>query len=280
MILLSKNLILSPLLNDYLNKFKLNESKKNCLQNYLLKNLFKKSFSYLNNENDKNELFNEYYLYIDKHHENNFYEKEINEILKDKNFIELLNEIIKSKVMKNAYINISDWYKTNGKKDLYDEINDNNDEKVKQDKSNENEEIYKYENIINKENILINKRFFISYYYKFCDILKTLDFSKIFITMTLPKTIKGFTFRFLKIILNYNGIELYTNNKFDTNELLKAYLIFVIIHEINHFIKRYFNKDVAYDLCRTPKINELDEGYFDDVQAAKQAGLRIQNKLR
>ena len=162
--------------------------------------------------------------------------------------------------MKNAYINISDWYKTNGKKDLYDEINDNNDEKVKQDKSNENEEINKNKNIINKENNLINKRFLISYYYNFCDILKTLDFSKIFITMTLPKTIKGFTFRFLKIILNYNGIELYTNNKFDTNELLKAYLIFVIIHEINHFIKRYFNKDIAYDLCRTPKINELDEG--------------------
>ena len=79
--------------------------------------------------------------------------------------------------------------------------------------------------------------------------------------MNLPKVIKGFTFRFLKIILNCYGIEINLSNpNHNWDELLKAYLIFVIIHEQNHFIKRYFNEEIDYNLCRTPKINDINEG--------------------
>ena len=40
---------------------------------------------------------------------------------------------------------------------------------------------------------------------------------------------------------------------------MKAYLIFIIIHEQNYFIKRYFNENIAYESCCTPKINVLNE---------------------
>ena len=78
--------------------------------------------------------------------------------------------------------------------------------------------------------------------------------------MNLPKTIKGFTFRFLKIVLNSRGIKLNLDNTANISILLKAYIIFVIIHEQNNFIKRYFNKGVNTKLCNTPKINGFDEG--------------------
>ena len=78
--------------------------------------------------------------------------------------------------------------------------------------------------------------------------------------MNLPNTIKGFTFRFLKIVLNSRGIKLNVDNTANTSILLRAYLIFVIIHEQNNFIKRYFNKGVNTKLCNTPKINGYDEG--------------------
>ena len=83
--------------------------------------------------------------------------------------------------------------------------------------------------------------------------------------MNLPKTIKGFTFRFLKIVLNCNGLKFQINEQaqkdYDrVDNLLKAYLIFIIIHEQNHFIKRYLNKGVYFNLYNTPKINEVNEG--------------------
>ena len=83
--------------------------------------------------------------------------------------------------------------------------------------------------------------------------------------MALPKTIKGFTFRFLKIVINSEGIEFerVNNNKLI---LLQAYLIFVIIHELNHFLKRYFNIDEPNDLCHSPKIS----GFDDEGEGGKQ----------
>ena len=98
------------------------------------------------------------------------------------------------------------------------------------------------------------------YYNNFCNELDKFNYSKTFIVIPLPKTIKGFTFRFLKIILNCNGIIF--NGKTDNsnlNDLLKAYLAFVIVHETNYFMKIFFNINVEYQLCNTPKINN-DEG--------------------
>ena len=83
----------------------------------------------------------------------------------------------------------------------------------------------------------------LTYYYKiFCNSITNLLYSNRFIIMALPEEIKGFTFRFLKIVINSEGANIQSNNKTisenDKQILLKAYLIFIIIHELNHFIKR------------------------------------------
>ena len=81
--------------------------------------------------------------------------------------------------------------------------------------------------------------------------------------MALPEEIKGFTFRFLKIVINSEGVNIESKNKnIDNNDidiLLKAYLVFIIIHELNHFMKRIFDKDKNINLCKTPKIKGFDE---------------------
>ena len=60
--------------------------------------------------------------------------------------------------------------------------------------------------------------------------------------MPLSKNFKAFTFRFLKIIINTENVE-FKKGEQDLDEqskkiLMKAYLTFIIIHEINHLIKR------------------------------------------
>ncbi len=119
-----------------------------------------------------------------------------------------------------------------------------------------------YKSKINeKTNKFLNKIPKIIYYNKFCKELKNFDYSNAFIVMRLPKTIKGFAFRFLKIVFNSRGIKLNLDNTSNTSILLRAYLIFVIIHEQNNFIKRCFNKG-----ANTPKINIYDEGERDLIK--------------
>ena len=213
----------------------------------------------------------------------------IEQILKEQDFQDLLKEIMKSNVMKNAYLIMNKFYFSNGKFNQDEEMNiiKNNKiidlekieketfEKVKNIK-NTNKEKISQENELNNNEIInndtnnnkiieesefnfINDKPIISYYNKFCKQLDNFDYSNIFIIMGLPKTIKGFTFRFLKIVINTNGIIL---NMDDNSKiiLLKAYLIFILIHEQNHFIKRYFNINYGVHLCDTPNINGYDEG--------------------
>ena len=169
--------------------------------------------------------------------------KNIKNILEDNNFIKLINNIMKSPVMKDAYIRIFNYYSTNGEFDI-------DQESVKEpDYTNQN-------NLINNKTIM-------DYYNEFCSQLNVLNYSKLFIIMNLPKSIKGFTFRFLKIIVNSEGVELKNKEHIDEENiliLLKAYLIFLIIHELNHFMKRYLNKKNSYKVCKTPEIKEHKEG--------------------
>ena len=85
--------------------------------------------------------------------------------------------------------------------------------------------------------------------------MEKFNYSNIFIIIGLPKTTKAFVFRFLKIVLNTKGINLICNNKSDKDILLKAYLILVIINEVNNFIKRYFNIKIKSYLGKMPKID-------------------------
>ena len=59
--------------------------------------------------------------------------------------------------------------------------------------------------------------------------------------MRLPEFIGGFAFRFLKIVLNSEGIKFNPENNNYIPILLKAYLVFVIIHEQNHYMLTNIN---------------------------------------
>ena len=221
-------------------------------------------------------------------------EELIKTIINDADFINLIDQIMKSKVINNAYYLINQLSLTNGNINLNEkmEIKLNNIEEEEEKEENyKNINLNKIEGLIisnsektgniaeeknskinahkNNDNIdkkcepknnLINEKSITYYYNKFLKTFDKTNYSNIFIIMGLPKNIKGFTFRFLKIILNYNGININSNDLLEKNILLKSYLILLIIYEINQFIQRYFNVNDKINLCDTPKINNYNEG--------------------
>ena len=169
---------------------------------------------------------------------------DIKSILDDRTFIDCIKSIMISPVMKDVYTKIFYWYSTNGEFD----INKENATDIK----------------INSKNNLINGKSIYDYYSEFCDKLNNLDYSKLLIVMNLPESIKPFTFRFLKIVINSQGIKLKNEANIIMYEetkiiLLKAYLVFLIINELNHFMKRYLNKNKSYNSCETTELKESKE---------------------
>ena len=173
----------------------------------------------------------------------------IKKVLSEDSFITLIKDIMKSPIMKDAYTRIFYYYSTKDK--LYLE-----------------QEAFEHKSFELKNNYINNKSIF-EYYEEFCEILNNLNYSNLFITMNLPETIKAFTFRFLKIVINSKGVRLKNEQSKNSSEnignsiillLLKAYLVFIVIHELNHFMKRYLNKNQTYDLCKTPTVKDHNEG--------------------
>ena len=149
-----------------------------------------------------------------------------------------------SDVMKDAYNRLYIWYSTDGEFDI------NKDYLEESDFPKEN---FEKHNLINGKSIK-------EFYDNFCNSIVNLNYFNRFIIMALPETIKGFTFRFLKIYINYEGIDLKYNDIKHKVTLLKAYLIFVIIHELNHLMKRYFNINKPNNICQTPIIKGSNDG--------------------
>ena len=146
----------------------------------------------------------------------------IKEAISDEKFLNLLKQIIKSNVMKEAYLEIH-------KKD-------------------------KQENKVNDDYNLYED------YEKFCDEIEKVLKKDLFIFMDLSKNYKGFTFRFLKIIINTSNIYLDDEKqKISNSTLIKAYLVFLIVHEINHLIKRYYKTEKDSSQVFTPRENEGGE---------------------
>ena len=172
--------------------------------------------------------------------------EDITKIIFNKNFTDLIKEIMISPVMKDAYRRIYIWHATGV------EFYINKEKVVEEDFQKENESL----------NNLINDKIILEYYKDFVGIINILDYSKLFIIMALPNEIKGFIFPFLKIIINSEGIELKNSqlNLKNKNTLLKAYLIFVIIHELNYFMKRYLNLNKSTDLFQISVLKGDDEG--------------------
>jgi len=75
--------------------------------------------------------------------------------------------------------------------------------------------------------------------------------------MPLSRDIKAFTFRFLKIVINIEDVEFKNgNNEEDKEILLKAYLMFLLIHEFNHLIKLLNMINIDSEIAVTPRYNE------------------------
>ena len=178
--------------------------------------------------------------------------EKIEEIINTKSFMEMVQNIMKSKVMNGAYDIIYILNATDGK-------------------YNYNKEMTEEEQQINdSQRNLINGHSIYYYYQSFCDSIQKLLYSNRFIVMALPEEIKGFTFRFLKIVINSEGVKMKSTNTSindsDKDILLKVYLVFIIIYELNHFIKSQFNLGNTYDICKTQKIY----GFDDEGEGGKQ----------
>ena len=246
------------LLKHYLDDHKVFSIKNSNLN---LFDFYRNCFCYLGDSNERNFIEKVRCINIIESNED---EKKnlIIEILSNKDFIKSLKEIMTSTVMNNAYYIINKFYLLNGKMNQEEEIEIIKEKKKMNLDDIEKETLKESENKNQKDQNInfINNKPIIYYYNKFCKELEKYNYTNTFIIMGLPNNIKGFTFRFLKIVLNTKGINLNFDDIVSTNTLLKAYLIFVIIHEQNHFIKRYFNIDVQTDLCETPKISGYSEG--------------------
>ena len=233
------NILPFPLLQDYLSNLRNNISNDSFYGDNLY-NFYKYCFFDFDNMALENFIGN---IKNDESTTNLIEVRDIKKILEDDEFLKLINNIMKSSVMRDAYTRIFYYYSTNGEFDIDQEKVTDTD-------------------FISKQN-LINDKTIMEYYNEFCSKFNVLNYSKLFIIMNLPKSIKGFTFRFLKIVVNSEGVKLKTKEYIDKENiiiLLKAYLIFLIIHELNHFIKRYFNKNKSFKMCKTPEIKENKEG--------------------
>jgi len=235
------NLILPfPLLQDYLSELKKNINKNNLtLEN--IYNFYKYCFLEFESLDQKN------FIGIINNTDSltNLIEpNDIKEILDNINFIDLVKNIMKSPVMKEAYTQIFYYYLSNGDFDI-------------------DKETLQNEILYSQRNLIINKTI-LDYYNEFCEKLNDLNFSKLFIVMNLPESIKAFTFGFLKIVINSEGVKLKTKNNayLDKSILLiflQVYLIFLIIHEFNHFMKRYLHQNKSFKICKTQEIKEYKE---------------------
>ena len=153
----------------------------------------------------------------------NIIEKYMKELLQDNNFLILIKEIIKSKVMREAY------------------------------------SIIKKEDQKEKIKLIMKKYDILSFYEDFCLKLDKYLKNETFILMPISKKYKAYTFRFLRIVINTENVEFQNENPMNKNErktLLKAYLAFLLIHELNHFIKRLNMINIDSEEAVTPRSNE------------------------
>ena len=170
---------------------------------------------------------------------------------------------------------INEWYSSSGKSNLKD---DNNFKSFLNNKDNKILE----EGCINTSDNLFNN------YNKFINDLN-IELFNLIIIMELPNGIKAFTTNFLRIVLNCTDIDFVEGNEIDEIKIkenktliLKAYLIHILIHEINYFLKRYYNSDKEIDEFNTQKINgnsieggeQLIELIFNDKFIGKKIDLK------
>ena len=130
-----------------------------------------------------------------------------------------------------------------------------------------NVEIPQHNEYINKENIQQLHEKMYSNYIKMKEQLnsqKNLSdfFSMVFYPFELPNCIKGITHRFLRVLININGITVVKGkekqNLINTN--IKCLLMLTIIHEMNHFLRRLSCESESINNCSTPGNKDNHDG--------------------
>ena len=200
----------------------------------------------INNDNNSLNIFYKIYLYYNRIYFNdfqlvnlnyktsNFNEtktyKYMNNILINPKIFNLLENIMNSKVMNEAYTEIS-------KLGIIIKNKDNKN----------NYDIYKC-------------------YCNFIKDLKSILKNNIFILLRLTDRYKGIICRFFKIIINSQDVHFNEkeNNENDNIKLLTAYLIFIIIQEFYQFMKIIYNFNFdEYNTGNTSSQNEESREFIN-----------------
>lgn len=96
-----------------------------------------------------------------------------------------------------------------------------------------------------------------SNYAGFLHLLTDNKFWNSIMFFTLPKYIKGFVCSYMRIVLNDNFIIFYNvESKEQKKELLRFFLFELIIHELMHFLRRYFLIGIETVKTLTPPGSE------------------------
>jgi len=123
-------------------------------------------------------------------------------------------------------------------------------------------EIYQKINKSDKYNIF-------EYYCNFIKEFKNIIQKNTFILMRLSYRCKAITFRFLKIVINSEDLTIHKNQNSDNDvklKLIRAYLIFIIIPELNHLIKIINNIDVDTKNEGGKEVMELLFGNYLEIR--------------
>lgn len=94
-------------------------------------------------------------------------------------------------------------------------------------------------------------------YADFLNLLTNKNFWDSIMFFTLPKYIKGFVWSYMRIVINDNFIIFHkVENNEQKNELLRFFLFELIIHELMHFLRRYFLIGIETIKALTPPGSE------------------------
>ena len=104
------------------------------------------------------------------------------------------------------------------------------------------------------------------------DTNRDIFFKENFYVMETPEGIKGYTNRYLLIILNCNGLQL-NGLTFDASKnILKCCIVLSILHELNNYLRRDKCRNKEYTLISTTRRKEDYDGgelLFDVIFGVK-----------
>ena len=258
-----KILLGDQLVNDYIDKNykegkekELYKEKKQQIKNHLFySELFKID---LNNINDciyllhfQENLYKESEFYdtdeefkkLISRRETNDFTENLKKIIEDESFIKDLKEILNQEFVKDYF------------------------EKARKFLNEEDEDNYDI-SFIEKEKVIKGQDDFLKDGYdRFKSFINTKNdfFSKLFIFKYLPKYRRAFVDPNMRIIINPIYFELSESlDEEKRDEIFRAYLLIIILHEIIHLVKFMNEKSISYkNILQTPKRKEGDKMFIN-----------------